>query len=65
MSEPQRILVVDDQQEILDLTSTVLSGAGYETATSSSGGDALRQLAEEQENWHRLTAGVASVLSYT
>ena len=47
MSEQRRIMVVDDQQEILDLTATVLAGAGYEVATVSSGAEALRQLSEE------------------
>ena len=47
MSEQRRILVVDDQREILDLTATVLSGAGYEVATTTSGEEALRRLALE------------------
>jgi DNA-binding response OmpR family regulator len=46
MSEPQRILVVDDQREILDLTATVLSSAGYDVVTADSGGEALDQVAE-------------------
>jgi DNA-binding response OmpR family regulator len=41
MSEGQRILVVDDQQEILDITATVLSSAGLTVVTASSGGQAL------------------------
>lgn len=48
MSQPPRILVVDDQREILDLTATVLSGAGYRVETGSSGAEALRRLAEER-----------------
>ena len=36
-----RILVVDDEKEILDLTRVVLSHAGYEVRTVSSGEDAL------------------------
>jgi DNA-binding response OmpR family regulator len=44
MSERQRILVVDDQQEILDLTTMVLAGAGYDVVTASSGGEALSQV---------------------
>jgi DNA-binding response OmpR family regulator len=47
MSEQRRILVVDDQQEIRELTATVLSGAGFRTETSGSGSDALRRLADE------------------
>ena len=46
MSREPRILVVDDQREILDLTATVLSSAGYATETSSSGRDALERLAD-------------------
>ena len=48
MNDQQRILVVDDQQEILDLTATVLSGAGYETATAGSGGEAIDRLSRER-----------------
>jgi len=47
MSEQRRILVVDDQQEILELTATVLAGAGYRAETSGSGREALRRLADE------------------
>jgi two-component system copper resistance phosphate regulon response regulator CusR len=46
MSREPRILVVDDQREILDLTATVLSSAGYPTETCSSGRDALERLAD-------------------
>ncbi len=47
MSEQNRILVVDDQREILDLTATVLGGEGYSVVTAGSGRDALRRLAED------------------
>ena len=47
MGERQKILVVDDQQEILDLTETVLTGGGYSISTASSGNEALGQLALE------------------
>jgi len=47
MSEGQRILVVDDQQEILDLTATVLSSAGFAVVTASSGGEALDRVGGE------------------
>ncbi len=47
MGERLRILVVDDQQEILDLTETVLAGGGYSISTASSGDEALGQLARE------------------
>ena len=49
MSEQkQRILVVDDQQEILDLTVMVLNGAGFDTVTVTSGPEALGRLSEER-----------------
>ena len=48
MSEQQpKILVVDDQREILELTATVLSGAGFVAETTDSGREALGRLAEE------------------
>jgi DNA-binding response OmpR family regulator len=46
MSPAARILVVDDQREILDLMATVLAGAGYAVVTAPSGGAALRHVAE-------------------
>ena len=47
MHEKPRIVVVDDQQEILDLTASVLSGAGFATTTTNSGRDALQRLEDE------------------
>jgi len=47
MAEPRRILVVDDQQEILDVTSMVLETAGYDVTVVSSGGEALGRLGRE------------------
>ena len=47
MSEGQRILVVDDQREILDITATVLSSVGYTVVTASSGGEALDLVGRE------------------
>jgi len=47
MAEPRRILVVDDQQEILDVTSMVLESAGYDVTVASSGGEALGRLGRE------------------
>ncbi len=46
MSNPQRILVVDDEREIRDMTRMVLSAAGYEVATAASGKDALKMVRE-------------------
>jgi DNA-binding response OmpR family regulator len=42
LSEPRRVLVVDDDGEIRGLTSTVLSSAGYQVTAAASGRDALR-----------------------
>jgi len=47
MSPSRRILVVDDQQEILDVTTAVLGGAGYEISTAGSGSEALDRLGYE------------------
>ncbi len=47
MNEQQRILVVDDQREILDVTATVLSSAGYAVTTVSSGDEALNRVGSE------------------
>lgn len=49
MSEPaHRILVVDDEDEILDLVRAVLSGSGYVVTTASSGREALRLVREDR-----------------
>lgn len=45
--QTRRILVVDDQQEILDVTTTVLEGAGHRVTAVRSGGEALKQLGEQ------------------
>lgn len=42
MSAP-RVLVVDDQEEIREMTSLVLSGAGYAVTTAAGGEEALRR----------------------
>jgi DNA-binding response OmpR family regulator len=47
VTEKKRILVVDDQREILDVTALVLEGAGYAAATASSGDEALDRLTRE------------------
>lgn len=47
MTEKKRILVVDDQREILDVTSLVLESAGYATDTATSGHEALDRLTTE------------------
>lgn len=47
MASSRRILVVDDQRDILDLTSTVLTGAGYDVQTCRSGTAAIERVAAE------------------
>ena len=47
MKGSRRILVVDDQSEILGLTEKILTGEGYEVATASSGEDALERIFAE------------------
>jgi len=44
LSEPRRVLVVDDDTEIRDLTRMVLARAGFEVVASASGRDALRAI---------------------
>jgi len=41
MSDPRRVLVVDDQEDIREMARLVLIGAGYEVVTASSGREAL------------------------
>jgi DNA-binding response OmpR family regulator len=47
MDDKARILVVDDQKEIRDLTALVLADAGYATTLAASGAEALDHLARE------------------
>jgi len=47
MTDKKRILVVDDQREILDVTSLVLQSAGYSTETASSGDEAVDRVTSE------------------
>ena len=42
MTDVKRVLVVDDQEDIREMARLVLTGAGYEVATASSGREALR-----------------------
>lgn len=44
MTSPRRILVVDDDSDIQEVTRVILAGAGYEVVTLSSGPEALRAL---------------------
>jgi two-component system NtrC family sensor kinase len=42
----RRVLVVDDEPEIVDLVRAMLEGAGYEVASAESGAVALEMLGE-------------------
>jgi len=42
-----RILVVDDDEDVRQLTHTILAGVGYRVSCASSGLEALEQLAEK------------------
>ncbi len=46
MSGP-RVLLVDDDREILEMTSLLLGGAGYAVTTAASGEEALYRVREE------------------
>jgi DNA-binding response OmpR family regulator len=48
MSLSARILVVDDQRDILELTATVLDGAGYAVTAVRSGAEALDLLERQR-----------------
>jgi two-component system OmpR family response regulator len=43
---PTRILLVDDEKEILDLLTSILSGGGYEIYRASDGAQALQRIEE-------------------
>jgi two-component system response regulator ResD len=47
MSDRQCILVVDDERDILELTSAVLGGAGYVVEAVESGAEAVERLGRE------------------
>lgn len=47
MSAGGRVLLVDDDREILDMTSLLLQGSGYSVVTAGSGDEALFRVAEE------------------
>ena len=42
MTASRRVLVVDDQEDIREMARLVLTGAGYEVATASTGREGLR-----------------------
>ena len=48
MASKERILVVDDERIILELTSMILRSRGYEVLTAESGRDGLQVVAEQQ-----------------
>ena len=44
---PKRILVVDDDENILSLERTILEQKGFEVTTAGGGGEALKLLADQ------------------
>lgn len=50
MTNPRRVLVVDDQEDIREMARLVLTGAGYEVVTARSGREALKAVREAQFN---------------
>jgi DNA-binding response OmpR family regulator len=44
---PKRILIVDNEQEVLDLIQLILNVNGYETVTAGGGAECLNALAEQ------------------
>ena len=48
MNTPQRILVVDDEQEILDVYATKLTMVGYEVSTALNGEEAIKMAKEKK-----------------
>jgi PAS domain S-box-containing protein len=46
----EKLLLVDDEEMILEVTGKMLKSLGYEVLTASNGGDALQLLAEENDN---------------
>jgi DNA-binding response OmpR family regulator len=45
--QQQRILVVDDEYDMVDLVQLILHAAGYQVATATSGQEALQKLSAE------------------
>ncbi len=48
MIRARRVLVVDDQPEIREVTETILAGAGYEVGTAEDGEEALGRVRRER-----------------
>ncbi len=44
---PPKILIVDDEEELLDVIQLILTQSGYETLTASGGAECLRLLARQ------------------
>lgn len=47
---PEKILVVDDEADVRNLTKMMLEGAGYEVIQASNGDEALAKVATETPN---------------
>ena len=48
MADPNRILVVDDEDPLRTILSTELTNAGYEVATAQEGGEAIQKIQNAQ-----------------
>ena len=48
MSQPQTVLVVEDEQSIASFVSLYLKNAGYTVKTAATGGEALKQVGADQ-----------------
>lgn len=46
MNKKPKVYVVDDDQDLVDVLSSVLESSGYEVATASSGREAIEKVAE-------------------
>src|SRR5690625_7139198 len=61
MSEPARLLVVDDEANIRDLLAAALRFAGFAVTTASRGNEALTLVRRERRDLLRLGARVPAV----
>lgn len=59
-----RVLVVDDQPDVLDTTATVLSLYGHHVRTAARGGDALALIAEWQPHVALVDLGLPDMTGF-
>jgi two-component system KDP operon response regulator KdpE len=58
---PERVLVVDDDSQMLKAVTNALAARGYEVLTASSGGSALSRAAEEELDLLLLDLGLPDI----